>query len=250
MNENERTKRCHVLVPKSRKEADQLLVISTSYGVTVRRSLRSWMAVLSLVALLPLTVTGTSNVALASLRTSCHVPRMTGLTVTAARGRARAAGCRLRLTGARVQVPTIQTIHTQNERPGQVARAVTVSVNPLCSGSLNPGPPPSEPILKPGPTELITGLFIEGGAYIERSAPICKALVGKSSAGTITITNSVGTFIANNMALSAGQLLNVNVPAGTYTIAGVFAGGNKVGPSTVLVPSGEIVRQDLVLDVP
>ena len=146
-------------------------------------------------------------------------------------------------------MPSIQTIHTQSERPGQVARVVTVSVNPLCSGSLNPGPPPGEPILKPGPTEIITGLFIEGGAYIERSAPNCKTLVGTSSAGTITITNSVETVVANTE-LTAGQLLSVTVPAGTYTISGVFAGGNKVGPTTVTVPSGEIVRQDLVLDVP
>jgi hypothetical protein len=224
-------------------------VVSATYGVIVRRSLGSWLAVLGLVAL-PMTVTGQSSVAMASTRTSCYVPRMTGLTVTAARSRARVAGCQLRLTGARVQIPTIQTIRTQSERPGQLAKLVTIAVNPLCPDSSNPGPPPGEPILKPGPTELITGLFIEGGAYIERSAPNCKTPVGRSSAGTITITNSVGTVLANNTALTAGQLLYVNVPAGTYTFSGVFAGGNKVGPTTVTVPSGEIVRQDLVLDVP
>jgi hypothetical protein len=127
---------------------------------------------------------------------------------------------------------------------------VTVSVNPLCPGSSNIGPPPGEPIIKSGPTELITGLFIEGGAYIERSAPNCKDLVGKSTSGTITITNSVGTVFVNNMALSAGQLLYDNVPAGVYTITGVFTGGTKAGPTTVTVASGEIVRQDLVLDAP
>jgi len=147
-------------------------------------------------------------------------------------------------------MPRIQTIHSQSERPGQVAKVVTVSINPLCPGALNPGPPPGEPIMKPGATELITGLFIEGGAHVERSAPNCKTLVGKSSAGTMTIINSVGAVMANNTALTAGQLLYINLPAGTYTISGVFAGGNKVGPTTVAVPFGEIVRQDLVLDVP
>jgi hypothetical protein len=97
---------------------------------------------------------------------------------------------------------------------------------------------------------LIAGLFIEGGAFIERSAPNCKDLVGKSTSGTITITNSVGTVFANNMALSAGQLLYVNVPAGTYTIAGTFSGGMKASPVTVSVAANQIVRQDLVLDVP
>jgi hypothetical protein len=229
---------------------DQSTVVSDSYGVVVKRSLRSGLAVFGLIAYLPLSITASSSVATASTRPSCHVPRMTGLTVLAARSRARVAGCALRLTGARVQMPSIQTIHTQSVRPGQVAREVTISVNPLCAGSINPGPPPGEPILKPGPSELISGLFIEGGAFIERSAPHCKTLVGKSNAGTITITNSVGTVFANNMALTSGQLLYVNVPAGQYTISGVFAGGNKVGPVTVTVPAGEIVRQDLVLDVP
>jgi hypothetical protein len=66
----------------------------------------------------------------------------------------------------------------------------------------------------------------------------------------MTITNSVGNVIVNDMALTAGQLLYDNVSAGTYTISGVLTGGNKVGPITVNVQSGEVVRQDLVLDVP
>jgi hypothetical protein len=105
-------------------------------------------------------------------------------------------------------------------------------------------------LLTQGQTELITGLFIEGGPLAERSAPVCKDLVGKSSTGTITITNSVGTVIANNMAITAGQLLYVNVTADQYTISGVFANGGAVGPTTVTVPDGEVVRQDLTLDVP
>jgi hypothetical protein len=97
---------------------------------------------------------------------------------------------------------------------------------------------------------LDTGLFIEGGAFIFRSAPVCKDLVGKSDAGTITVTNAAGTAIANEVALNAGQLLKITLSAGQYTITGVFAGGNAVGPTTVTVPVGEVVRQDLVLDVP
>lgn len=208
------------------------------------------MALLLVTAILPLTIAGSSSVATASSHASCRVPRMTGLTVTVARNRARVAGCRVRLVGAKVQMPAIQTIHTQSIPSGRVAKVVTVSVNPLCPGSSNIGPPPGEPIVKPGPTELITGLFIEGGAFIERSAPVCKDIVGKSTSGTITITNSVGTVLANKMALSSGQLLYVNVTGGQYTISGVLTGGNALGPITVSVPAGEIVRQDLVLDAP
>ena len=144
----------------------------------------------------------------------------------------------------------IQTIRGQSAAPGRRATLVTLAVNPLCGGAINPGPPAGESIIKSGPPELITGLFIEGGAYLERSAPNCKAIVGKSSAGTITITNSVGTVIANNTALSAGQLLYLPVSPEVYTVSGVFSGGNKVGPIKVNVDADQIVRQDLVLDVP
>jgi hypothetical protein len=206
--------------------------------------------VLVLVTLLPLTVTVASGSAAASAKSSCHAPRLIGLTVSAARSKAKTAGCELRLTGASVQMPKIQTIRKQSARPGQVTRLLTAVVNPLCPGSVALGPPPGEPLLTPGPTELDTGLFIVGGALIYRSAPVCRDLVGKSSAGAITVTNFAGTSIANNVALTAGQLLKITLGAGQYTITGVFAGGSKAGPITVTVPGEEVVRQDLVLDVP
>jgi hypothetical protein len=145
---------------------------------------------------------------------------------------------------------TIQTIRAQSPRPGQATKFLTLTVNPLCAGSANIGPPPGEPLLTSGTSGLVTGLFIEGGALILRSAPVCRVLVGKSSAGTITITNSVGATLANNTQLTAGQLLEINLTPGQYTVTGVFAGGTAVGPITVTIPAGEVVRQDLVLDVP
>lgn len=205
---------------------------------------------MTLVALPSLTVAGASGPVAASTQPSCHAPRLIGLTVAAAHARATTSGCLLRLRGALVQMPKIQTIRAQSARPGQVTKLLALTVNPLCPSSGAIGPPPGEPLLTPGPTELDSGLFIEGGPFIYRSAPVCKDLVGKSSAGTITVTNAVGTVIANNMTLSAGQLLKITLSAGRYTITGVFLGGNKVGPITVTVPAGEVVRQDLVLAVP
>lgn len=219
-----------------------------NYVVVVRRSLNSWWAALVMVTLTPLIVTVPSNSVSAATR-SCHAPRMIGLTVAAARNRAALRGCQLRLSGALVKMAQIQSIRTQSPRPGQVTKLLTVVVNPLCPSSSNIGPPPGEPLETPGPTELDTGLFIEGGAFIYRSAPNCKDLMGKSSAGTITVTNSSGTVIADST-LTTGQLLKITLDAGQYTIAGIFAGGNHVGPTTVTVAAGEVVRQDLVLDVP
>ena len=213
-------------------------------------SLRSWLTVVSVVCLSLVPPALATSASGATTHASCRVPRMTGLTVKGARSRAAVAGCTLRLIGATVTMPTVQTIHTQSVRPGRRARVVVDRVNPVCPGSAALGPPPGEPLLKPGPTELIAGLFGEGGPLLFRSAPNCKSLVGTSSPGTITVVNAEGTVVVNKMALATGQLLHADVPAGTYTLTGVLKGGTKVGPLTVKVPSGEIVRQDLVIDFP
>jgi hypothetical protein len=226
------------------------LVEYAGYGVPMTWSLKSGMAALILAATLPLSVVATTGVAASSAQTTCHAPQLTRLTVAAARTRAKAAGCALRLAGASVKMPSIQTIRAQNVPAGRVAKSVTVTVNPLCSGPADPGPPPGEPLITAGASELVTGLFLEGGPVVERSAPVCKNLVGKSTGGTITITNVAGTTIANAMKLTPGQLLYVNVPAGPYTISGVFSNGTTVGPITVTVASDQVVRQDLVIDVP
>jgi hypothetical protein len=131
-----------------------------------------------------------------------------------------------------------------------VTITVTLTVNPLCGGSALNGPPRGEPFITSGPTELISGLFIEGGPYVERSAPNCKESPERSSAGTITVTNAAGTDVIDNLQLSSGQLLYVKVPAGRYTVTGVVSDNLKVGPLVVSVPAGKTVRQDLTADVP
>lgn len=225
------------------------MVHVAKYLVAMRVAPRSSLAVLVMVVSVPLVSTASVGFADATTH-SCHAPRVTGLTVMAARSRAASSGCRLRLEGSAVRMAQIQTIRAQRPGPGRAATLLRVTVNPLCPSSSNIGPPPGEPLETPGPTGLDTGLFIEGGAFIYRSAPNCKELVGKSLAGTITVINSAGTVVANNAKVGAGQLLNITLGAGEYTITGVVAGGNKVGPTTVTVPAGEVVRQDLALLVP
>lgn len=214
----------------------------------VKPSQRLSLATVMLAVLVPLLVSLPSGPAAAGTH-DCRAPRVVGLTVTAARSRAALEGCRLRLAGAPVTMADIQSIRAQRPGPGHVTGLVTAIVNPLCPSVSNIGPPSGEPLETPGPTELDTGLFIEGGAFVYRSAPNCKDLVGTSSAGTITVTSAAGTVVAHAV-LTAGQLLKVTLAAGRYEITGVFANGDTVGPTNVTVPAGETVRQDLVLDVP
>jgi len=208
------------------------------------------LTLLVLVLASPITLSPARDAGATLTSSTCHAPRVLGLTVAAARARSRSSGCHVRFVGAAIRMTRVQTIRSQSARPGQVTTLLTLRVNPLCPGSAFLGPPPGEPLLSPGPTELDVGLFIEGGAFIYRSAPVCRNLVGTSSAGSITVTNAGGVAIANKVALVAGQLLKITLDAGTYTLTGVFAGGNLVGPLKVVVPSGDVVRQDLVLNVP
>jgi hypothetical protein len=186
----------------------------------------------------------------------CRAPRLTGLVLAVARERAAKASCRLRLAGAPVKRPTIQTIRRQNPGAGQHGRAVTVWVNPLCGGSALRGPPQGEPLLTPGPTELVSGLYLDGGPYRLISAPRCASLAGTPEAGTITVTNPQTAAIVATETVADGQLATIPLPPGTYTISGTFANASSDGqpiqsrPQAVTILSGKTVREDVSVSVP
>jgi hypothetical protein len=188
-------------------------------------------------------------------RAVCRVPRLTGLVVAVARRDVAKAGCRLRLQGAAVQAAEIQTIAQQLPRAGQRGLLITAWVNPLCAGSAANGPPPGEPTFAPGPSELISGLFVAGGPPVATSAPSCVFPPGGPGPGTITITDpATGADIATST-VADGQLATFPLPPGTYTISGTFANATINGQyaqasATVTIPGGEIVRQDVTLAIP
>jgi hypothetical protein len=186
---------------------------------------------------------------------ACRVPHLTGVVVAVARRRLTKAGCRVRLLGASVKRPDIQTIARQNARPGQQRRVVTAWVNRLCSGSAAPGPPLGEPFVSAGPTELISGLYLAGGPHRFRSARRCDSIAGTPGAGTIAVTNTrTGETVTSTVA--QGHLTTIRLPAGTYTLVGTFANAISNGqqmqsfPKTVTIPAGRTVRQDAVVNIP
>jgi hypothetical protein len=186
----------------------------------------------------------------------CRVPRLTGLVVVAARERIAKAGCHIRVLGAPLERPDTQTIRRQSARPGQLRHTVTVWVNRLCPGSADAGPPRGEPFLKPGPTELISGLYLDGGPLRLRSAPSCSSISGTSGAGTITVTDPATAAIVATKTVASGQLGVVLLPPGTYTVVGTFANAfandrhMQSFPKTVTIPAGTTVRQDLEVSIP
>ena len=187
---------------------------------------------------------------------ACRAPRLTGLVLSVARERAEKSGCRLRLMGAAIDRASVQTIRRQSPGAGMHGRTVTVWVNPLCAGSALLPPPGGEPILTPGPTELVSGLYLDGGPLRFRSAPRCASLVGEPGPGTITVTNPMTGATVASATVANDHLARIPLPAGTYELTGTFAGSTINGqpaqsfPVTVHIPVGRTVRLDVVLNVP
>jgi hypothetical protein len=166
-----------------------------------------------------------------------------------ARERSAKAGCRIRLAGAHVQVPSLQTIRRRG-------RVVTVWVNPVCSGSAAAGPGISEPLITAGPTELISGLYIVGGPLRLWSEPRCTPRPGESGAGTVTVRDPANGSIVASQTVTRGHLATIPLAPGTYTIQGTFGNATINGqpgepfPTTVEIQAGKTVRQDVFLNVP
>lgn len=188
--------------------------------------------------------------------TACRVPRVAEVVVAVARKRASKAGCRLRVLGASVERPTIQTIRRQSPGVGQHARVVTVWVNPLCSGSAAHGPPGGEPVVTPGPTELVSGLYLDGGPHRFWSEPRCGARGGTPGAGTITVRNAASAVVVATQSVTEGKLARIPLAPGMYAITGRFSNAIRNGqpietrPRIVTISRGETVRQDVVESIP
>jgi hypothetical protein len=186
----------------------------------------------------------------------CRAPRLAGLVLSVARERAAKAGCHVRLVGAPVERPAIQTIRRQSPGAGQHGRILTVWVNPLCSGSAESGAPAGEPFLTQGPTELVSGLYLDGGPLRFRSAPRCSSLSGSPGAGTITVTNPATGAIVVTKTVANGQLAKIPLSPGIYTISGTFTNAFSNGqhmqsfPQTVTISPGKTTRQDVSVNIP
>lgn len=185
----------------------------------------------------------------------CRVPRLKGLKLAEARERARHAGCMLRVQGAKLERARVQTVERQSPAGGKHAATVTVWINPLCHGSADYGPEITEPLLTPGPTELIAGFYLDGGPLALFSTPGCRRPEPPSGGGTVEVIDAAtGALLATQTAAYA-HLAEIPLAPGTYKVIGTFAGATIDGQHatetmTVQVPAGHTVRQDFVLSIP
>jgi hypothetical protein len=183
----------------------------------------------------------------------CHVPKLTGRTVAAARTSARHAGCRLRIRGAKLQLAAVQTVRRQSPPAGHRSRVVTITINPECHTEGLPGPPSGEPLLTAGATELVSGIFLEGGPLVIYSTPGCVRHDPPETprAGTITVTDPSTDAVVATRTVAAGQLADIPLAPGAYAVSGSAGGLSALTtPVMVTIPAGFTVRQDVTVPVP
>jgi len=184
----------------------------------------------------------------------CIVPNLTGLTVAEAEASAAHAGCTLKIEGAHLKRAEVQTVERQSPEPSVLSAGVTVWANPFCAGSAASGPLIGEPLVTPGPTELVSGFFIAGGPLDLFSTPECKRTEPSPAAGTVEVMDASGALVATGTS-APGQFVEIPLPAGSYTIRGTFLqaiinGVNPKETESVEITQGDTVRQDFVLGVP
>ena len=107
--------------------------------------------------------------------------------------------------------------------------------------------PAHEPRVTRGPTELVAGLYIQGGAFI----PGCPQQPRGPYAGTLTATNvRTGRVAARVTRRRPGRLFVVPLAPGTYSVSATTSGGLRTVPARVTIRSHRTVRQDVFADVP
>jgi len=105
---------------------------------------------------------------------------------------------------------------------------------------------PREPYVTRGPTEVVVGLYVQGGALI----PNCPQEPRGPDGGTVTVTTHGGRIVARETLAASGKLFVLAVAPGNYTISAKIANGVRLRPVSVTVRKGYTVRHDLFEDVP
>ncbi|MHB1810171.1 MAG: carboxypeptidase-like regulatory domain-containing protein [Solirubrobacteraceae bacterium] len=220
----------------------------------LRRALTPFLA-----ALLAAPAAAPASAAAAHSTTSrqrgCRVPHLVGLTLAAARRRAAQAGCALRVKGARLQAASVQKVRRQAPSDRRSSVVATVWIDPLCRRDAARAPEIHEPLVTPGPTELVSGFYLAGGPLGRPfSAPSCNLPQPAPQSGTIEVLDASGAVVATQTS-EGGYFVEIPLAPGSYTIDGTFLdaasnGARLTQSRSIVIPPGHTVRQDFVLAVP
>jgi hypothetical protein len=210
---------------------------------------RARLIIPALAAAMATAAVSAASAAITPRADGCIAPRLVGLTDRAAMHKARAAGCIVHLTGARLRQATVQTIAAQTPAAGHRGAVVRLTLNPFCIGSALAGPPPDEG-MRPGPTELITGLYVVGGPALPYSSPRCRRKPGKPAAGTIDVLDPAGSTVVASRTAKRGRRMTFRLAPGRYRVSGVTQQGPQIFARPFTIRAGYTTRRYLIEPVP
>jgi len=107
--------------------------------------------------------------------------------------------------------------------------------------------PAHEPLVTRGPTEVLAGLYVQGGAFVVG----CPQRPRGPFAGTLTVTStSTGAVVARQTLLRPGRLFKLALAPGSYVLHARETAGPTAMAVRVTILAHHTVRQDLFIDVP
>jgi hypothetical protein len=122
-----------------------------------------------------------------------------------------------------------QIVARQSPGGGGRTSSVTVFLEPLCAQPAQPGPKHAGAEQRRGPTELVAGLYVEGGPL--QTSPHCRNALPQG--GTLTVSSSAGEIVASRR-VRDGHFAIFPLAPGSYVLAGSLsrAGGRLDVPPT------------------
>jgi hypothetical protein len=105
-----------------------------------------------------------------------------------------------------------------------------------------------------GPTELVSGFYLDGGPPVRFSVPHCRRPVPSPGPGTVEVMDTSGALIAT-VTSTRGHFAEVPLAPGSYTARGTFLeatinGAHATETASVVIEADRTVRQDFVLSIP
>jgi hypothetical protein len=153
-----------------------------------------------------------------------------------------------RLLRERSPLPLIATTVTAAASGGTSTTSTTSTSTTQIA--CRPTGPPVLPAAGPGPTAVVGGIYVIGGAV---NPPDCVGRTGPTppTAGTVQVIGSAGNVVITQT-VPAGKTFTIAVPPGTYTMRGGPGSNNYFCHSTgsFTVTSDHQTPVEVVCDVP
>ncbi len=186
----------------------------------------------------------------------CVAPDVVGVNLAMARRALNASGCGVAVRQLPGHGPYVtpsgpdgrQLVDRQSPAGGGRTRAVTLFLEPLCAQPAQPGPKHDGAEQRRGPTELVAGVYLQGGPL--RTSARCRNALPEG--GTLTVSSSAGNVLASRR-VREGHFAVFPLAPGSYVLAGSVsrAGARLSVPATAFtIAARRTTRVNAVVVLP